>query len=187
MTTDNSRAWSEFIASENEEAFRVLYTHYFRYLTLIGLKKNFPAGQVKDAINDLFLYLWERKKKLSAVINFHNYILTIFLRKLYKKGETDSDHIFDTDLPAELLIQPSVEHQYIHFEAQQGVSRIIRDFVGKLPERQRQMIYQKFYLGMSYKEIADLGKVSINTVYNTIYKAVEKLKTKMEKDNSDLQ
>jgi RNA polymerase sigma factor (sigma-70 family) len=181
MTTDNAKAWNEFIVSESEEAFRVLYTHYFRYLTFIGLKKSFPAGQVKDAINDLFLYLWERKNKLGAVTNFHNYILTIFLRKLYKKEETGNDPISDTDLPAELLILPSVEHQYIDLEVQQGVSRIVRDFVGKLPDRQRQMIYQKFYLGMSYKEISDLGKVSINTVYNTIYKAVEKLKTKMEK------
>jgi RNA polymerase sigma factor (sigma-70 family) len=185
MGTDNAKAWDDFIRFENEDAFHVLYTHYFKYLTYIGLKKGFPSTRVKDEINELFLYLWECRNKLKTIGNFHNYIITAYLRKLYRKDDIPYDVIADGEARAELLILPSVESQYIHLQGQRDISRILTDFVGKLPERQRQMIYQKFYLGLSYKEISEANNVSINTVYNTIYKAVEKLKKLIGKDNPD--
>ncbi len=78
---------------------------------------------------------------------------------------------------------PSVESLYIRQSIQEGVSKILKTYVSQLPEKQRKMIYQKFYLGLSYKEISDINKVSINTVYNTIYKAVDKLKLLISKEH----
>jgi len=185
MRTDNAKAWDDFIGLESEEAFHVLYTYYYNYLTYVGLKKKFPSSRVKDEINEVFLYLWENRGKLKTIINAHNYILTAYLRKLYKKDNIGLSETSDWEANAEFLVLPSVETRYIRPQMQQHVSRILTDFVGKLPERQRQMIYQKFYLGLSYKEIATVNEVSINTVYNTIYKAVEKLKHQIGKDNLD--
>jgi RNA polymerase sigma factor (sigma-70 family) len=185
MGLNNTKAWSDFIQLENEEAFHVLYTHYFKYLTYVGLKRGFAYNRVQDGINDLFLYLWESKEKLKTILNFHNYIITVFLRKLYRNDDLCHEEESDFEFYSESFILPSVESQYIRIQAQQDISRILKDFVDKLPDRQRLMICQKFYIGLSYKEIAEANDVSINTVYNTIYKAVENLKVRIGKDHLD--
>jgi len=51
-----------------------------------------------------------------------------------------------------------------------------------LPPKQRSLVYQKFYLGLSYQEIADANHISVNTVYNSIYKAIDKLKKLIGKE-----
>jgi RNA polymerase sigma factor (sigma-70 family) len=179
---DLKKDWDAFIQTESEQAFYELYTHYFHYLSYIGIKKGFPDSRVKDSINDLFLYLWENPGKLQHTLNHHNYIITAFLRKLYRKENFSADQGLEfEDLP-DFGFSPSAEAQHIHQNSLINASKILQEYVGQLPQRQRSMIYQKFYLGLSYKEIADSNDVSINTVYNTIYKAVDKLRILIGKE-----
>lgn len=173
---DLKNEWEKFIFSEDDHAFYALYNHYFKYLSFIGLKKGFSTNKVKDAINDLFLYLLESRGNLASVAHFHNYILTCFLRKLYQKAKLDVDQSVLLEECLELYVQPSAETLFIQLDVQENVKRILMNFVDQLPTKQRQMIFQKFYLDLSYKEISDVNNVSINTVYNTIYKSVDRLK-----------
>lgn len=180
---DYINEWDAFVRAENEAAFHELYCHYFKYLSFIGLKKGFPVNKVKDNINDLFLCLWEKRGQLDNVVNFHNYIVSSFLRKLYRKENLEIDESMFVETVPGLQTYPSVESQYIAQHTQDDLSRILKIFVEKLPDKQKQMIYQKFYLGLSYKEISETNSISINTVYNTIYKALEKLKIEIGKEN----
>ena len=185
MRPVDEKAWNDFVHFESKEAFHILYSNYFKYLCYIGHKRGLSAESVKDGINDLFLYLWEKRDRLKAVTNPHNYIITAFISKTHKKA-----NIADQEFPApetydQMYAEPSLESLYIEIQMQEEVARILKNFIDHLPEKQRQMIYQKFYVGLSYKEISETNKVSINTVYNTIYTAVEKLKLQIGKDNLD--
>ncbi|HEY8784013.1 MAG TPA: sigma-70 family RNA polymerase sigma factor [Mucilaginibacter sp.] len=179
---DLKEEWVAFIQTESEQAFHELYTHYFHYLNYVGLKKGFPANRVKDSINDLFLYLWENRNKLRHTLDHHNYILTAFLRKLYRKENFGADNSSEFYSLPDFGFSPSAETLHIHRASTTDVGRILRGFIEQLPQRQRSMIYQKFYLGLSYKEIANANGVSINTVYNTIYKAVDKFRALIGKE-----
>lgn len=179
---DLKEEWNAFVKMESESAFYDLYTHYFHYLNYIGLKKGSPATKVKDSINDLFLYLWENRAKLQHTLDHHNYIITAFLRKLYRKENFSSEDSLKFNELEELAIAPSAEAIHIINASSAKVSHILKEYVGQLPKSQRDMVYQKFYLGLSYKEIAENNQVSINTVYNTIYKAVDKLRSLIGKD-----
>lgn len=180
---DLRKEWAVFILTENETAYHGLYTHYYHYLSFIGFKKGAGTVKVKDCINDLFLYLWENRERLIHIKDHHSYIITAFLRKLLRKENfSEAYSIEEYDLP-DYTATPSVESQYIRQNVQENVSRILKTYVDQLPERQRTMIYQKFYLGLSYKEISDLNEISVNTVYNTVYKAVDKLKLLIAKEH----
>lgn len=168
--------WDLFVAECDHASYKALYLHYYNYFIFIGLKKGFAAGKVKDVLNEVFLYIWENHAKLGHVTHHHNYLLTAFLRKLYKKEKFAADECFESDICPEFLATPSVEVDYIIKGSQKDLTSILNNFIEKLPERQRSLIYQKFYLDLSYQEIADANNISINTVYNTIYKAVDKLK-----------
>nr|WP_305121144.1 sigma-70 family RNA polymerase sigma factor [Pedobacter xinjiangensis] len=181
-----TKEWNAFVNNKDEQAYLDIYAHYYNYLNFVGLKKGFSLAKVKDSINDTFLYLWENHGKMICVVHHHNYIITAFLRKLYKKEKFNAgDSIVLDDLP-EFLLSPSVEETYITKQSQSASSRVLQNYVEQLPAKQRQLIYQKFYLGLSYQEIADTNGISINTVYNTIYKAVDKLKLLLEKEQTPL-
>jgi RNA polymerase sigma factor (sigma-70 family) len=174
--------WNCFITEGDCVAFKKIYLHYYHYLTYIALKKGFSTNKVKDTFNGLFLYIWENQGKLTHVADHHNYLITAFLRKLYKKERSETDEYILSDHFPELLTTASVEADYIAKGIQQDMSRILNSFIEQLPKKQKSMIYQKFYLGLSYQEIAEANNISVNTVYNTVYKAIDKLKILMGKE-----
>ncbi|HEY0666614.1 MAG TPA: sigma-70 family RNA polymerase sigma factor [Sphingobacteriaceae bacterium] len=174
------KEWSGFIKDGSQAAFYDVYKHYYHYLTYIGLKRKFETGRVKDCINDSFLSIWEGRHNLGHIQNHHNYIITIFLRKLYRKEKLDLNTEVES-LP-DLELSPSVEEQFIDREEKLNSNKRILNHLHTLPSRQREMIYQKFFLNLSYQEIAEANGVSINTVYNTIYKSLDKLRFIVKKD-----
>lgn len=162
--------------THSERAFYDVYCCYFDYLMLVGIKKGFDTAFIEDAVNDVFLYLWENRERLNRIKKYHSYLVTIFLRKLYRKPKIPFDETLDWEDAVHLASLPSVEELFIASEEEKLIHEKIRVAVDKLPEKQRKLLYQKFFLGLSYAEIAAANHVSINTVYNTIYKAIANIR-----------
>lgn len=178
--------WSIFILNGDETAFYDLYAHYHDYLNYIGLKKAVSTEKAQDCINDLFLYVYENRKRLEHIRDHHNYLVTAFLRKLFKKQHFSSEESIDLIDLEDTHIYPSVEAQYIRARTKEQVSITLKHYIDQLSPSQAQLIYQKFYLGLSYEEIAFANQITIKTAYNTIYNAVEKLKKLIGKDQFGL-
>lgn len=179
---DLKKEWGEFATQESPEAFHSIYMHYYHYLSYLGLKKGFGSEQVKDIINDVFLKLWEGRHKLQQVTHFHNYIVTIFLRTLFRQESADTALTVISAEAPDWLLSDSAEEQLIAREQSAQLHQTVSRHLERLPSRQRQMIYQKFFLNLSYAEIATANGVSVNTVYNTIYKTLDKLKSSINKE-----
>lgn len=179
-------SWIAFTLTGSERDFYALYAHYYHYLSFIGHKKSFPEDKIQDGISDVFLYLWEKRADLTAIKDYHNYIITSFLRKLYRKSifSLEEMEVLE-DLPA-LLVSPSVEDLHIQQGMDAAVNALVQEYLGQLADKQRQVIYQKFYLGLSYQEIAEANNVSVHTVYNTVYNALDKLKKLVTKEQESL-
>ena len=168
--------WNTFVAAACEEAFYQIYEYYHHYLSYVGTKRGFAIDIIQDAINDVFLHLWENRAKSSSIHHLHNYIITIFLRKLFRDDAKKYEMIPTIATLLENCEVPSVEDGFIQRYTEDEVGRFVKEKVDELGEKQRLLIYQKFYLGLSYQEIAAANGISINTVYNTIYKSVDKLR-----------
>ncbi|OKS84526.1 RNA polymerase sigma factor [Mucilaginibacter polytrichastri] len=182
--SDLASDWHTFLHQSSEPAFKRIYTHYYDYFSFIGNKRGFHAVLVQDTVNEIFLYIWENSTRLMHVKNHHNYLISSFLHKLYKDDSIKTEDIAAlTDLPESLLV-PSVETVHIYNNNNAKYTQALLNVVNQLPERQRLMIYQKFYLGLSYNEISEANDVSVNTVYNTVYKAISNLRAII--DDEDL-
>ncbi|MCC6289529.1 MAG: sigma-70 family RNA polymerase sigma factor [Chitinophagaceae bacterium] len=172
--------WKDFVENESRDAYYTLYRHYYAYFCYIGVKKSMSTEAVKDTINDVFLYLWEKRKSLDHVNNPHNYILTFFHRSVLKKLQQPDVLLDETDentvLIYEAFTEPSFEENLLEKENNESLSRIVNRHLNFLPRQQREIMYQKFFLGLSYAEIAKANKLSVNTVYNTVYSAIQKLR-----------
>lgn len=162
----------------DQELFLALYNKYYHTLLFIGLKEIKDAQLVKDAIQQLFLYLWEKRGNIQTANNVKSYLVTSFLRKLsddWKKTTrisklqvVSSDYTTETPLtPEEYLIKKDEQHR--SFE-------MLQSYINELPARQKELIFMKFYEGLSYDEIVQQTGLSHRTVYNKIHEALKKLK-----------
>src|SRR5690625_7520840 len=61
----------------------------------------------------------------------------------------------------------------------------LRDALDLLPERQKEVLFLKYYNGMSYDEIEEILAINYQSIRNHIYRALQKLRIHfMEKENS---
>ena len=182
---DLKKEWLAFLETGSERAYYDLYDHYHDYLVYIGIQKGVSMEKIKDCINDLFLYVFENRIKLQRVANHHNYFVTVFLRSLFRKNafSIDESLVLDDEHLPDMPSYPSSEALHIQQSVQQEVSQTLKRYMGMLSVSQEKMIYQKFYLGLTYNEIAIANDVSVKTVYNTILQAVAKLKKLLGPDD----
>jgi RNA polymerase sigma-70 factor (ECF subfamily) len=84
------------------------------------------------------------------------------------------DRIASDELPYE-------EHEEIGKKKQ-----LIRDLVYQLPNDQKEVVIMRMYYDMSFKEIADITNVSINTSLGRMRYALINLKKKIEEKNLEV-
>jgi RNA polymerase sigma factor (sigma-70 family) len=165
----------------DKEMFLALYKKYYHTLLFIGLKEMKDAQLVKDTIQQLFLYLWEKRETIKEADNVKCYLITSFLRKLtadWKKSKQSgmlqvvwNSYTEDS--------QPNPEEKLIRKDEQSHLFKLLMDRINELPNRQKELIVLKFYEGLSYDEIVQRTGLSHRTVYNKIHEGLKKLKLDM--------
>ncbi|MEN0053345.1 MAG: sigma-70 family RNA polymerase sigma factor [Mucilaginibacter sp.] len=169
-----------------EDDFYKLYCHYHDYFIYLGNLKGASLDKAKDCINDLFLYVFENRARLQHIRNHHNYLVTAFIRNLFRKPHFGAEESLELqDLP-EMPVYPSAEAEYIEQTTQKQVTEILQGYINELSDSQNKIVYQKFFLGHTYENIAQLNNISIKTAYNTVYNSVEKLKKLIGQDNANV-
>ncbi|MFP9118130.1 RNA polymerase sigma factor [Flavobacterium sp. RNTU_13] len=107
----------------------------------------------------------------------HNLIVDHFRRnkKMPMQRDTDEYSVFSymTDN------SPNVEHRIITDQVENDLQRIIEE----LPADQREVLVMRMYQDLSFKEIADLTGVSINTALGRMRYALMNLRKVIEKNN----
>lgn len=163
--------------------FIALYKKYYHTLLFIGLKEMKDAQLVKDTIQQLFLYLWEKRETIQEANNVKSYLITSFLRKLtadWKKSKQSSTLQVVWNTYAEDT-QPNPEEKLINKDERSYLFKLLMDRINELPNRQKELIVLRFYEGLTYEEIIQRTGLSHRTVYNKIHEGLKKLKLDIAK------
>lgn len=166
----------------DQDMFLALYRKYYHSLLFIGLKEIKDANLVKDAIQQQFLYLWEKRNSIQPAKNVKAYLVSSFLRKLtadWKRSEKTDNLQVAWNNTVEVPL-PTPEESLIWKDEQQQLCRLLMDHVNALPARQKELIILRFYEGLSYEEIVQRTNLTHRTVYNKIHEALKKLKLELE-------
>ena len=170
----------------DKEMFLALYRKYYHSLLFIGLKEIKDASLVKDAIQQQFLYLWEKRETIQEAKNVKSYLITSFLRKLtsdWKKLErTGNLQVAWSNQTDEPL--PTPEESLIVKDGQRQLYKLLMYHINALPARQKELIMLKFYEGLTYEEIVQKTGLAHRSVYNKIHEALKKLKLELEKEHT---
>ncbi|KAA0992730.1 RNA polymerase sigma factor [Dyadobacter aurulentus] len=168
--------WQDFLDGD-VQAFETLMSGNFRLLFRYGCKFSKDQEFVKDSIQDLFMTLWEKRGNLNPDAAVKPYLMASLRRLMRRQLAARS---FDGELLQEVeydfYVEFSVEEQFIADEMTIARARQIRDLISKLPQRQKEVVYLKFFQELSREQIAKVMGISPQTVSNLLQIAIRQLK-----------
>ena len=172
----DTKIWEEF-KNEKDEALSHIYHHNIDFLFFYGKKFTTDEELLLDVIQDLFLYLIQKRKTLGDTENIRMYLLKSFRRRLFKELKKNNRRlILGKDYHLEPEIVFSVEENIISTEEQSEKNENIRRGLQKLSTRQREVLYYKFTCGFDYNQICEIMSISYESARQLVSRAVNSLK-----------
>lgn len=174
-TLDSGELWKRFRAGD-EDALGKLARVHFRSLYNYGLRVTTSEEQVKDAIQDLFLELWDRRAFVSDAVFVKTYLLTALRYKLQKARQRVPQRSTDGLDSSEIPFDVSIEQQLIDDETQTEQVRQLHRLMTTLSKRQQEILYLRFYQNLDNQAIAEVMGVEKQSVANLLHRTLTQLR-----------
>jgi RNA polymerase sigma factor (sigma-70 family) len=179
-----------FIKGEQSCFEEIIHRHKKKVFAYISLYIRDQA-LVEDIFQDTFLKViqsvksgkyYDNGKFLSWVMRIaHNLIIDHFRRT--KQMNTISNDDYESDIfNSKKFSDENVEDILIKRQIQKDV----RMLIGQLPGDQKEVVILRHYSGLSFKEIADITDVSINTALGRMRYALINMRKIMEEKKISL-
>lgn len=158
----------------SELALGKLINRYFNPLLNYGHKFIRDEAFVKDCVQEVFIEIWNRRDRISTPDSVRAYLLSSVRRRVLREGYRQQ--ISRDDEPADLenndfLSEFSPEWTIIEQESLAETTHRIADALAKLPKRQREAIYLRYYQNLERDEIAGIMNVNPQSVSNLLQAA----------------
>ncbi|MCF6402244.1 sigma-70 family RNA polymerase sigma factor [Chitinophaga filiformis] len=168
--------WSRLINGD-EGALAFIYNTWFPALYKYGMKLHADSSRIKDCIHDLFVALWHGRANLSVTDNIRFYLFASLKRHIAKHIQKDGIFsLFGSFGPDNHSHMPSHEQKMIDQQSHDERKRKLAKVIDKLPKRQKEILYLRYYEGLSTEETAEIMSLSINSTYVLLSKALNYLK-----------
>jgi RNA polymerase sigma factor (sigma-70 family) len=166
--------WKHMLPGDHLALDAIVKRHY-NLLYQYGCKFTRDAALVKDCIQDMFLYIWQKRHAINETASVEHYLMKGLRRRLEraltKTGNTAGIgflEIEDTNAtPDDKIIQQ---------EQKTVLAHKIKQCISLLSKRQQEIIYLRFYLNSSVADIADIMQLNRQSVYNLLHDALNKLR-----------
>jgi RNA polymerase sigma factor (sigma-70 family) len=172
--------WSTFKTGD-KNAFGILYHRYFKIMHQYGIRIAEDHDFVKDCIHDLFVEIWKSRENLTQPTSVKGYLLSAIQRKIIRqlnRFRSRQQELSLMSLPTVVSChEENIIEQQTGLEQQHSVTKAMK----ALTKRQQEAITLKFYGNLSYKEIATIMCISVDSTYNLISKAVDVLQSELTK------
>jgi RNA polymerase sigma factor (sigma-70 family) len=166
--------WNSFKKGD-WEAYTSLYHAYYRLLNNYGHKFTKDVSLIEDAVHDLFVTLWTTRSHLGTPLSVKNYLYKSIRNIIFRKIKSASRFFNLQEDDESIPFAVSYDHQLISNEDEKKLRQTVSDVLNKLPARQQEIIFLRFYEGLSYEEIADVMGIQLSSTYKLLYKALENL------------
>lgn len=158
----------------SELALGKLINRYFNPLLNYGHKFIRDEAFVKDCVQEVFIEIWNRRDRISTPDSVRAYLLSSVRKRVLREGYRQQ--IIRDDEPADLenngnLVDFSPEWTVIEQESLAETTQRIAEALAKLPKRQREVIYLRYYQNLERDEIADIMNVNPQSVSNLLQAA----------------
>ncbi|WP_025761853.1 RNA polymerase sigma factor [Dyadobacter tibetensis] len=163
----------------NESAFESMIQRCYDLMFQYGLKFSKERELVKDSIQDVFLEIWEKRQALNKNIPPKAYLLASLRRKLHRLQQRNKNVLVadPTRFYTEFQIEFSAEYRLIEQEEDRINASQITGMLNKLPARQQEAVYLRFFQDLDRYAIAEIMNIHPQSVSNLLQTAFKFLKS----------
>jgi len=164
------------VVQGDQAAFAKLYRHYHTPAFKFCLYLLKDQEEAENMVHDVFIKIWERRTSINPSLNFSSYLFTCLRNMAF-------DYMKQVE-KSQLLKQRYMERmQSVHNEEPDDLEtrlKLLQTAIDSLSEKRKMILLLNIEGGKSYQEIAELLRISKNTVKNQLVKAKQLLREKMD-------
>lgn len=178
----DANIWNKFCQGD-KKAEAYIFTTYQPILLRYAVRRlGCDFEEARDGIQDLFMYLCEHRNNLGPTNRIKPYLKTSFKRKLFKKAKHQHEIAYSR--------LGYKDQEYANSLTDETESRELQDYVRKvcdlLPEKQREAITLRFFMGFSVKECAKKMNTSVSYAKTLTHRTIDRLRKKIRAGTSDI-
>jgi len=159
----------EKIKAGDEQSFRLIYEKYHEQLYRVALKYLRSKELAEDAVHDVFIKLWNNRKKLEKSGSLKGFLFTTaknhVLNMLSRNKRKVKKHIL---LRYERKVSRMEPANVIALSEYRG---LYRQAVKERPPKRREVFKLRTDEGLTNREAAQFLDISVHTVKSQYYKA----------------
>ena len=162
-----------------KEAFTVIYNRYHKLLYVLAYKYLKNTYSSEDAVQQVFLKLWEARSLLTVDVNLRNYLYTMQKNHILNEIRNNNGAVEKNYEIAQSA--PEYEDELLIKVEEQDMMSHLYQAIDHLPEQKRQVCLYKLKGNLSNQEIADKMNISVPTVKTHYAQAIKILRVHFEK------
>ncbi|WP_316795035.1 sigma-70 family RNA polymerase sigma factor [Pedobacter agri] len=167
--------WKQFLQG-NEDSFaqlmRIFSPQMFRY----GIRINDNQEFIEDCLQNIFCELWNRRSFLKPTESVKFYLFKALRNRIFRDQMKWSRHD-DIDADYNFEVSFDVQTDIIKQEVSEELRSKLDNLMLKLSKRQKEIIYLRFYEGLSQEKIAEIMGLNVQSVYNLLHESILRLRT----------
>lgn len=166
--------WNNFL-NGNKDAFAYIYNLHLDALYRYGTKLCLDENLVMDAIQEIFLDLYlKRKNNKTNPENLKYYLILALKRNLIKKLQRERNFVREDEIN-ELCFQPEycIEQLIIEYEEEKILLERIKEILFQLSPGQKEVLYLRFNESLEYSEISKIMNISVESARKQVYRALK--------------
>lgn len=175
MLITDQDIWKKLRAGDRQ-ALAQLFERYYDDCYQYAIRLQQPTAVVQDHLQDVFLHLWHKRKRLPQVISVKAYLLRS-LRNQIIDGIRQAQRHQQVEMPEMHVF--SAEVDWIKREQVQQKTEALIEALQQLSPVQREVIFLRFYQQLSYQEISDTLDIEYQSVRNAVHRAIKRLRNLM--------
>ena len=168
----------EKVLSGDKVALDLLFNKTFDSLYNYGYRITPNTENVRDAVQEVFFQIWKYRKKLTHPDSVRAYLFISLRRELLNNKKANqrrdqvNNHYYLEEFDA--LISYNNWNEILNLEEDE--SKELRKSIENLTPRQREVIYLKYYEGLSTEELAQILQLRAQSIYNLVFDAINNLR-----------
>lgn len=174
------------LRNDDEAALNYLFTTYYNKLFRTGLKYGATSETTEEAIQSVFVDIWQYRKTLGEVQSFEAYLKGSLRKRIAKMAEANSKQrtsapsvfpIKNDEKASEILLSVEAYEQIlIRQETNDTKRQQLTAALEQLTPRQKELVVLRYFEEMSYADIAQQTGLQTDSIYKTIHEALKRLR-----------
>ena len=173
------------LRNNDEAALNYLFTNYYNRLFRTGLKYGATGDVVEEAIQAVFIDVWQYRQTLGEIVSFEAYLKGALRKRITKMSLIKSNNLIKINQNTEntegsendlLLSVEAYENVLILQETNELKRQELIIALEQLTPRQKELIVLRYFEEMNYADIAERTQLQTDSIYKTIHEALKRLR-----------